>query len=142
MLPSHSNLSLASEDDSPETIFPSMSGSCGDVSKMRPFDNRHSPGKPVPIRQEHLHSKGGSSPASLFGSLTDIPVLLVNGAPEPDLYNHSPGPQTDLMQTIPVSSLKPAAHSELQVPQYFVHSTLVATRFQTLLNSTLSYFCG
>ncbi|KAG7238203.1 hypothetical protein INR49_031118 [Caranx melampygus] len=110
-----SNLSLASEDDSPESIFTSMSGSCSDVSKIRPFDNRHSPDKPLLTRQEHLHSKGGSSPGSLSGSLTDIPVLLVNGAPEPDLCNHSPGPQTDLMQTIPASSLKPATHTEALV---------------------------
>ncbi|XP_022595750.1 tensin-4 [Seriola dumerili] len=107
-----SNLSLASEDDSPESIFTSMSGSCSDVSRMRPFDNRHSPEKPLLTKKEHLHSKGGhSSPASLSGSLTDIPVLLVNGAPQPDLYNQSPGPQIDLIQIISASSPKPAPHS-------------------------------
>ncbi|XP_071360376.1 tensin-4-like isoform X2 [Trachinotus anak] len=110
-----SNLSLASEDDSPEVIFTSMSGSCSDVSRIRPCDTRHSPDKPLLTKQEHLqelHSKGGhSSPASLSGSLTDIPVLLVNGAPEQDLHIHSPGPQTDFIQGIPVSSPKPAPHS-------------------------------
>uniref|UniRef100_A0A3B4TJ71 Tensin 4 n=1 Tax=Seriola dumerili TaxID=41447 RepID=A0A3B4TJ71_SERDU len=116
---SPSNLSLASEDDSPESIFTSMSGSCSDVSRMRPFDNRHSPEKPLLTKKEHLHSKGGhSSPASLSGSLTDIPVLLVNGAPQPDLYNQSPGPQIDLIQIISASSPKPAPHSESQVSQY------------------------
>lgn len=114
----HSNLSLASEDaDSPESICVSTPGSFSDVSRMRPFDNRHSPDKPSLTKQGHLqelHRKGAqSSPASLSGSLTDIPVLLVNGAPEPDLHVHSPGQEIDLIQTIPVSNSKPfSPHSE------------------------------
>ncbi|XP_073333988.1 tensin-4-like [Pagrus major] len=102
-----SNLSLASEDaDSPESILTYTSGSFTDGSRMR-----QSPDKPSLIKQGHLqepHSKGAqSSPASLCGSLTDIPVLLVNGAPQPDLYIQSPGPETDLIQTSPVSNSKP-----------------------------------
>ncbi|XP_070842314.1 tensin-4-like [Chaetodon trifascialis] len=103
-----SNLSLASEDaDSPESILTRMSGSFSDVSRARPSDNRHSPDKPSLTKQGHLqelHSKGAqSSPASLSGSLTDIPVLLVNGAPQLDLHIQSPGSENDLIQTIPDS---------------------------------------
>lgn len=83
---------------------------------------RQSPEKPSLIKQGHLqepYSKGAqSSPTSLAGSLTDIPILLVNGAPQPDLYIQSPGPEIDLIQTIPVSNSKPfSPHSELHVTQ-------------------------
>ncbi|XP_040000986.1 tensin-4-like [Xiphias gladius] len=108
-----SNLSLTSEDTySPESILTSMSGSFSDVSRMRPFDDRRSPDKASQTKRGHLqelHSRGAqSSPASLSGSLTDIPVLLVNGAPEPDLYTHSPGPEIGLPQIIPGSNSKPS----------------------------------
>ncbi|XP_029357316.1 tensin-4 [Echeneis naucrates] len=110
-----SNLSLTSEDDSPEAIFPSMPGCCSDVSGMRPYDNRQSPDKLLLTRRENLQElqgRGGhSSPASLSGSLTDIPVLLVNGAPEQDLQFHSHGPQIDLIQSVPVSNARTASHS-------------------------------
>lgn len=68
--------------------------------------------------QQALQQGVQSSPASLSGSLTDIPVLLVNGAPQPDLQIQSPGPENDLMQTNSVSNSKPfPLHSKSQ--QYF-----------------------
>lgn len=118
----HSNLSLTSEDaDSPESILTRTSGCFSDGTRTRPSDNRHSPDKPSLTRQGHLqelYSKGAqSSPASLSGSLTDIPVLLVNGAPQLDLHMQSPGPENDLIQTIPVSNSKPfSPHSESHMP--------------------------
>lgn len=117
----YSNLSLASEDaDSPESMLSGTSGSFSDVSALRLFDNRHSPDKPLLTKRGHLqelHSRGAqSSPASLTGSLTDIPVLLVNGEPEPQLHNHSPEPDVDLTHTVTVSHSKPfSPHSELRV---------------------------
>ncbi|KAK2815585.1 hypothetical protein Q5P01_026052 [Channa striata] len=111
-----SNLSLASEDaDSPESILTGISSSFSDGSRTKPFNySRHSPDKPLLTKQGHLqelHSRGPrSSPASLSGSLTDIPILLVNGEPQPDLYLHSPGPELDLIQTISVSNSKPSPH--------------------------------
>ncbi|XP_034440457.1 tensin-4-like [Hippoglossus hippoglossus] len=107
-----STLSLASEDAySPESNLTGMSGSFSDVSTMRLFDNRYSADRPSLTKQGHLqelHSKGAqSSPASLNGSMTDIPVLLVNGAPEPNLHINSPGPEMDLIQTVTVSPSKP-----------------------------------
>ncbi|XP_035515701.1 tensin-4-like [Morone saxatilis] len=112
-----SNLSLASEDaDSPESILTCTSGSFGDGTRTRPFDSRHSPEKPPLTKHGHLqglHSKGAqSSPASLSGSLTDIPVLLVNGAPQPDI--HTPGPEIDLIQNFPVSNSKPLSPHSFQ----------------------------
>lgn len=105
-----SNLSLASEDaDSPESILTRTSGSFSDGSRTRTFDNRRSPEKSS-VRQpgqQALQQGVQSSPASLSGSLTDIPVLLVNGAPQPDLQIQSPGPENDLMQTNSVSNSKP-----------------------------------
>ncbi|XP_070684166.1 tensin-4-like isoform X2 [Pempheris klunzingeri] len=103
-----SNLSLASEDaDSPESI---LSPSC--------FGTRHSPQKPSLTKQGHLqelHNKGAqSSPASLSGSFTDIPLLLVNGAPQQDLQIQSPGPDMDLMQTIHMSNSKPLSPHSVQ----------------------------
>lgn len=115
---SHSNLSLASEDaESPESILTRASGSFSDGWRTRPFDNRHSPEKPSFKRQgqQALQQEVQSSPASLSGSLTDIPVLLVNGSPQPDLEIQSPGPENGLIQTISVSNSKPfPLHSESQ----------------------------
>ncbi|KAM7393594.1 hypothetical protein PAMP_020453 [Pampus punctatissimus] len=97
-----SNLSLASEDaDSPESILTLTPGSFSDGT--RPFDPQYSPDKPS-LKRGHLpefHSKGAqSSPASLSGSLTDIPVLLVNGAPQLDQQIHpSPGLEIDFTHT-------------------------------------------
>ncbi|KAF0037859.1 hypothetical protein F2P81_010733 [Scophthalmus maximus] len=114
-----SNLSLASEDaDSPESMLSGTSGSFSDVSALRLFDNRHSPDKPLLTKRGHLqelHSRGAqSSPASLTGSLTDIPVLLVNGEPEPQLHNHSPEPDVDLTHTVTVSHSKPFSPHSFQ----------------------------
>ncbi|XP_040893051.1 tensin-4-like [Toxotes jaculatrix] len=113
-----SNLSLASEDaDSPESILANVSGSFSDMSRTRTSDCRHSPDKALTKRGhlQEVHRKGAqSSPASLSGSLTDIPILLVNGAPEPDLHIHSTGLETDLTQTSPVFSSKPVSPHSFQ----------------------------
>ncbi|XP_059185508.1 tensin-4-like [Centropristis striata] len=114
-----SNLSLASEDaDSPEFILTRMSGSFNDGSRTTPFGNMQSPEKPPLIRrgypQEHNSKGAQSSPASLSGSLSDIPVLLVNGAPQPDLNIQPPGPETDLIQTLLVSNSKPSSPHSFQ----------------------------
>lgn len=106
----HSNLSLASEDaDSPESVLTWTSGSLSDCSRTRTFYNRRSPEKSL-LRQpsqQTLHEGVLSSPASLSGSLTDIPVLLVNGVPQPDLQIQSPGPENNLIQTNSVPKPKP-----------------------------------
>ncbi|XP_070775727.1 tensin-4-like isoform X2 [Enoplosus armatus] len=114
-----SNLSLASEDaDSPESVLTCTSGSFSDGSRTRPLDSRHSPDKPPLTRRGHLqelHSKGAqSSPASLSGSLTDIPILLVNGSPQLDLHTQSSGPEMDLIHTVPVSNSKPFSSNSFQ----------------------------
>ncbi|XP_062304504.1 tensin-4-like [Osmerus eperlanus] len=107
--------SLFSEDgDSPERLMFRTSGSFSDVSRpTKPFSSSQSPDKrlqtgPSPI--DHcpgIHSKGfHSSPASLAGSLTDIPVVLVNGAPEPELQ--SP-PEMHPTQTIQRSLSRPSS---------------------------------
>ncbi|XP_034397351.1 tensin-4-like [Cyclopterus lumpus] len=100
-----SNLSLASEDaDSQEFILTHTSGSFGDGSRTTAFENRHSPEKPPLFKrghlQEHQVKRAQRSPASLSGSLSDIPILLVNGEPQPDLHIRSPGQEVDLMQTV------------------------------------------
>lgn len=108
-----SNLSLASEDaESPESLLIRTS-SLSDTSKSGLTD-MHSPEKPPLIRRGLLQEHYGahSSPASLSGSLTDIPVLLVNGAPQPDLNLHCLGPEIDLMQRVPAS--KPSTPHSFQ----------------------------
>nr|XP_033479546.1 tensin-4-like [Epinephelus lanceolatus] len=116
-----SNLSLASEDaDSPESILTSTSISFSDGSRTAPVDNRHSPDKPPLLRRgRELHSKGAqSSPASLSSSWSDIPVLLVNGAPQPDLYIQAPGSETDLMQNLLLPNSKPLSPHSFQARFY------------------------
>ncbi|XP_068444673.1 tensin-4-like [Clinocottus analis] len=98
-----SNLSLASEDaDSQEFIFTHSSGSFSDGSRTTTFENRYSPDKP-PL-QGHLQQLQGKraqrSSASHSGSSGDIPILLVNGEPQPDLHTQSPGQNVDVKQTI------------------------------------------
>ncbi|XP_072240037.1 tensin-4-like [Leuresthes tenuis] len=101
-----SNLSLAGEDaDSPESIPACTPYSFSDGSRTRPFDSR-----PSLTKQGHLQELNGKgargSPTSLSGSPTDIPLLLINGAPQPDLNNHSSGPVVDFHQSIPASPSK------------------------------------
>lgn len=106
----YSTLSLTSEDvDSAEFNVARTFGSFSDVSRGKLCDNGHSSDKPLSPKQKHLqrlHNTGvHSSPASLAGSLTDIPVLLVNGAPQPDsqICPQSPGLQTEISVTEPFS---------------------------------------
>ncbi|XP_056265617.1 tensin-4-like [Pseudoliparis swirei] len=78
-----SSLSLTSEDaDSQELLLSRCSFSDG--SRTPAPDSRPGPEKPRPLRGAQR------SPASLCGSLSDIPILLVNGEPQPD--RRSPGP--------------------------------------------------
>ncbi|KAK5866586.1 hypothetical protein PBY51_020767 [Eleginops maclovinus] len=116
-----SNLSLASEDaDSPpESIYTRTSSSFSEGSKTRTPDDRHSPEKPLLLRRGHLqelHGKGAhSSPASLSGSWSDIPLLLVNGEPQSDTFQQkSPGPEIDLIQSNPASNSKPLSPHSFQ----------------------------
>ncbi|XP_054460681.1 tensin-4-like [Anoplopoma fimbria] len=115
-----SNLSLASEDaDSQESILTHMSSSFSDGSRTTAFENRHSPDKPPLFRRGHLQELQGkgahSSPASLSGSFCEIPLLLVNGEPQPDLQIQSPGQEVDLMPTTPtVSNSKPFSPQSIQ----------------------------
>lgn len=103
----HSNLSLASEDiDSPESMLSFTPGSFGEAYRIRESPDKPSMTKRGPL-QEH-HSNGAhSSPISLSGSLTDIPVLLINGAPQPDVCSQLPGREINSNQLTPVSSPKP-----------------------------------
>lgn len=97
----HSNLSLTGEDaDFPESMLP---GSFSDDSRMKPCNNRQSLEKPLKTKRGHLQEVNSrrSQNGPVSGSLTDIPVLLVNGAPQQDL--HSPEPQIELLQRNPVS---------------------------------------
>lgn len=98
----YSNLSLTGEDpDSPDSLPPCAPGSFSDRSRTQVWENR-----PSLTKKEHLQElrcKGTqSSPASLSGSQSDIPLLLINGAPEPDPV--SPGPKTAV--DVPASSPK------------------------------------
>ncbi|KAM3624120.1 uncharacterized protein V6R79_019230 [Siganus canaliculatus] len=97
-----STLSLASEDaDSPESILTRTSGSFSD--------------KPSLTKQGHLLELNGrgpqSSPASLSGSLTDIPVLLVNGVPQ---SAQPPVTEMDLLRTMQESKSKPLPSHSFQ----------------------------
>ncbi|XP_041838507.1 tensin-4-like [Melanotaenia boesemani] len=99
-----SNLSLAGDDaDFPDSIPPSTPGAVSDGFRTQPFNSR-----PSFTKQDHLrepHSKGAwSSPASLCGSQTDIPLLLINGAPESQI--RSTAGAVDLIQNIPASPSK------------------------------------
>ncbi|RVE76499.1 hypothetical protein OJAV_G00008970 [Oryzias javanicus] len=96
-----SNLSLTGEDpDSPESLPPCRSGSFSDRSRTRVLENRS-----FLTKKEHLqelHCKGTqSSPGSLSGSHNDIPLLLINGAPEPDLSGTGPEPAVDVPESSP-----------------------------------------
>ncbi|XP_038834834.1 tensin-4-like [Salvelinus namaycush] len=94
MMGSYQSLLSDSEGDSPESLLLyRTSSSYSDVSRSltRPFTNKPSPTGPSPLGHfQGIHSSPHSSPASLAGSLTDIPVVLVNGAPERELSPQSP----------------------------------------------------
>ncbi|XP_029910295.1 tensin-4-like [Myripristis murdjan] len=115
-------LSLASEDaDSPESLLTRTPGPFSDGSRTQPFDTRQSPDKPWPTKPspvgqfQELHCRGSqSSPASLAGSLTDIPVLLVNGAPEKHLGHKTLTPEMAFTQTIKMSGTKPSSPQSFQ----------------------------
>ncbi|XP_030592784.1 tensin-4 [Archocentrus centrarchus] len=101
-----SNLSLTGEDlDPPDSV---MSGSCSDDSRMKSCNNRQSLEKPLITKRGHLQEansrRAQNCRALVSGSLTDIPLLLVNGAPQPDL--HWPEPEIELLQNVPLP--KPA----------------------------------
>lgn len=124
-----STLSLTSEDvDSAEFNVARTFGSFSDVSRGKLCDNGHSSDKPLSPKQKHLqrlHNTGvHSSPASLAGSLTDIPVLLVNGAPQPDsqICPQSPGLQTEISVTEPFSPQSPRCYGS-QPSMKFVMDT-------------------
>uniref|UniRef100_A0A3Q0T4V0 Tensin 4 n=1 Tax=Amphilophus citrinellus TaxID=61819 RepID=A0A3Q0T4V0_AMPCI len=100
------NLSLTGEDlDPPDSV---MSGSCSDDSRMKSCNNRQSLEKPLITKRGHLQEansrRAQNCRALVSGSLTDIPLLLVNGAPQPDL--HWPEPEIELLQSVPLP--KPA----------------------------------
>uniref|UniRef100_A0A087Y6R5 Tensin 4 n=1 Tax=Poecilia formosa TaxID=48698 RepID=A0A087Y6R5_POEFO len=95
-----------------------------DGSKCPPFDSRASLSKHGHLLE--LHSRGAnSSPASLAGSQTDIPLLLINGAPESDL--RPSGSEADLVQKVPASPSKrrcfQASFSGSQPSMKFVMNT-------------------
>lgn len=97
-----SNLSLAEDAESPESIPSCSPGSFMDNSRCQLSDCR-----PSLTKQGHLHelhSRTSSSPVSLAGSQTDIPLLLINGAPQSDV--HVSGSESDLIQKIPASPSK------------------------------------
>ncbi|XP_020507979.1 tensin-4 [Labrus bergylta] len=111
-----SNLSLASEEAfSPESILTHTSGSFSDGSRTRTTDDMHSPEKPPLMRRGgRLFEQHGahSSPASLSGSLTDIPVLLVNGTPQPDMHIQCVGAEMDIQKVW--SNSKPSSPHSFQ----------------------------
>ncbi|XP_007567361.1 PREDICTED: tensin-4 [Poecilia mexicana] len=119
-----SNLSLTEDPDSPESIPTCALSPFNDGSKCPPFDSRASLSKHGHLLE--LHSRGAnSSPASLAGSQTDIPLLLINGAPESDL--RPSGSEADLVQKVPASPSKrrcfQASFSGSQPSMKFVMNT-------------------
>ncbi|KAM4594721.1 tensin-4-like isoform 1-T1 [Fundulus diaphanus] len=98
-----SNLSLAEDLDSPESITSGAPGSFSDSSSCQLSGIR-----PSLTKRDHLHEPhnrgANSSPASLAGSQTDIPLLLINGAPQSDL--HIFGSEPNLIQKVPASPSK------------------------------------
>ncbi|KAM3842764.1 tensin-4-like [Diretmus argenteus] len=132
-------LSLASEDaDSPESLLTYISDSFSDVSRPMPLDTRHSPDKPWLMRSTPLeHSQAlQSSPASLAGSLTNIPVLLVNGTPEPELRNQPPSPGMAMTQTIQASNFKPSSPHSFQAQ---FHGSQPSMKF--VMDTSKFWFC-
>ncbi|XP_034045172.1 tensin-4-like [Thalassophryne amazonica] len=115
-----SNLSLTSEDtdSSPEGPLICTPSFCSDTSRMRPFESRHSPERPSPTKQElFLHGKDPQCiPASLSASLTDVPVVLVNGVPQPDPHHHHFSPTETVSNSRPLSPHSFQAHFQGSQP--------------------------
>ncbi|KAJ0033434.1 hypothetical protein NQD34_000541 [Periophthalmus magnuspinnatus] len=97
-----STLSLTSEDaDSSEFNITPTGSYIGHSSEMLLSPkNKHLTG----LHYKQVHS----SPASLSGSFTDIPVLLINGAPQPEIQSCPPSPAPQMS-----SSKPPSPHSPL-----------------------------
>lgn len=114
-----STLSLTSEEtDSPEFNITPTHG---------PFNGHNSDTLFSPknkLLQGLHHKEVHSSPASLSGSLTDIPVLLVNGAPQPEIQSCPPSPslQLDFSASKPPSPLSPLCYGS-QPSMRFVMDT-------------------
>ncbi|XP_072319667.1 tensin-4-like [Eucyclogobius newberryi] len=113
-----STLSLTSEDaDLFEFNIPTSGPFIGHTSEIH-----------LSPKNKHLaglqHTQVHSSPASLSGSLTDIPVLLVNGAPEPKIQScpPSPGLQLDFFPSKPPSPHSPLSYGS-QPSMKFVMDT-------------------
>lgn len=128
----HSNLSLASEEaDSSESILVRTCGSFSDGSSRtrpceRPWMTKHCHPQDVPFKGDRR------SPASLSGSSSDIPVLLINGAPQPD-----PGIQElemDWTETISGSRSKPC-------PPQSASQKMAVFSFPFLNLSLICYCC-
>uniref|UniRef100_A0A3B4AHD7 SH2 domain-containing protein n=1 Tax=Periophthalmus magnuspinnatus TaxID=409849 RepID=A0A3B4AHD7_9GOBI len=96
-----STLSLTSEDaDSSEFNITPTGSYIGHSSEMLLSPkNKHLTG----LHYKQVHS----SPASLSGSFTDIPVLLINGAPQPEIQScpPSPAPQPTMKFVMDTSKL-------------------------------------
>lgn len=117
----YSNLSLTEDLDFPEFVPTCTLNTFTDGSKYQSLE-----GRPSLSKQGHLHSRGAnSSPASLAGSQTDIPLLLINGAPESDL--RPSGSEVDQVQKVPASPSKrrcfQASFSGSQPSMKFVMNT-------------------
>uniref|UniRef100_A0AAV2LRD9 SH2 domain-containing protein n=1 Tax=Knipowitschia caucasica TaxID=637954 RepID=A0AAV2LRD9_KNICA len=101
-----STLSLTSEDADFSEFNPFST--CGSLLNQT---NNTSPKNKLLTGLHHVQS----SLASLSSSLTDIPLLLVNGAPQPELQSRPPSPK-------PPSPLSPSLHGS-QLSMKFVMDT-------------------
>ncbi|XP_010887473.2 tensin-4 [Esox lucius] len=118
---SYQSLVSDSEGDSPESVLCQTSSSFSDTPRYltRLFGSKHSPEKPSPTGPSPLdhfqgiHGSSHSSPASLAGSLTDIPVVLINGAPELKFSSQTPPEATvsDIMQVVQTPGSRPLSPS-------------------------------
>ncbi|KAJ8001969.1 hypothetical protein DPEC_G00174930 [Dallia pectoralis] len=112
MMGSYQSLVSDSESDSPESLLYQTSRS---FSELPRFLTKRSPEKtssfgPSPLDHfQGIHGSFHSSPASLAGSLTDIPVVLINGAPEAKCSSHShpEAAVSDIMRDVQTPSTRP-----------------------------------
>ncbi|KAL1006003.1 hypothetical protein UPYG_G00066670 [Umbra pygmaea] len=121
MMGSYQSLVSDSDGDSPESLLHQTSSSFSDTPRFltRQTKGKQSPEKPSPTGPSPLdqfqETQGisHSSPASLAGSLTDIPVVLINGVPQPNFSTQSPPEATvpDIMHAIESSSSRPSSPS-------------------------------